>query len=193
LFESSATPDAQFDLYAYDLAAEVLYRITATPENELLSDLSVRGDGLITAVWTSPRPVAPSDRNVFAFRFMRSAVEPEPEPGLTVQALFDQGKAHRVGSVVPIRFQLLDANGANVSSAELIVTAAGLEHQDDTSVTAVVDDAGNSSADSTFRYDEALQGYIYNLSTRGLAAGTWALQFGVGGDTHPYTIAFDLR
>jgi hypothetical protein len=191
LFESSATPGAQFDLFAYDLATELLYQVTDTRVSEWLSDISVGADGVIHVVWGQLKLAYPYDTDVYAFHFERQY--PQPQPALTVQALFDQGKAHRVGNVVPIRFQLLDANGANVSSAGLSVTAAGLEHQDDTSVTAVVDDVGNSSADSTFRYDEALQGYIYNLSTRGLAAGTWALHFGVGGDTHPYTIAFDLR
>jgi hypothetical protein len=34
---------------------------------------------------------------------------------------------------------------------------------------------------------------VHNLSTRGMAPGTWVLQFSVGGDTHAYTIKFDLR
>jgi hypothetical protein len=191
LFESSAAPGAQFDLFAYDLTTGLLYQVTDTAVSEWLSDISVGADGLIHVVWVQFKPTYPFDTDVYAFRFERQY--PQPQPALTVQALFDQGKAHRAGSVVPIRFRLLDANGANVSSAGLIVTAAGLVQQDDTSVTAVVDDAGNSTADSTFRYDDALQGYIYNLSTRGMAAGTWALQFSVNGDTHAYTIQFDLR
>jgi hypothetical protein len=193
LFESSAALGAQFDLFAYDLATELLYQVTDTTVSETLSDISVGADGQIHVAWAQAKQVYPYDMDVYAFRFERQYPQPEPEPALAVQPLFDQGKAHRAGSVVPIRFQLLDASGANVSSAERVVTATGLVQQDNTSVLALVEDAGNSSPDSTFRYDEALGGYLYNLSTRGMAAGTWALQFSVSGNTHTYAIEFDLR
>lgn len=191
LFESSAALGVQFDLFAYDLTTGLLYQITNTAVSEALSDISVGGDGQIHVVWAQPKMVYPYDMDVYAFRFERQY--PQPQPALTVQPLFDTGKAHRAGSVVPVRFQLLDAGGANVSSPTLVVTATGLVQQDDIAALAVIEDAGNSSPDSTFRYDEALQGYIYNLSTKGMSPGTWVLQFSVGGDTRAYAIEFDLR
>jgi hypothetical protein len=197
LFESSAALGAPFGLFAYDLATELLYQVNNTAVNAMLSDISVSADGQIYVVWAQPKTVYPYDLDVYAFRFERQYPQPEPEPdpqpALTAQALFDQDKAHRAGSVVPIRLRLLDASGANVSSPARLVTATGLVQQDDTPVLALVESAGNSSPDSAFRYDAALGGYIYNLSTKGMAAGTWALQFAVGGDTHAYAVEFDLR
>ena len=54
-------------------------------------------------------------------------------------------------------------------------------------------DAGNANPDANFRYDATLGGYIFNLSTRNLAPGTWELRFTIGGDSVPYAIRFSLR
>jgi hypothetical protein len=98
-----------------------------------------------------------------------------------------------VGSVFPIRLQLLDAQSNNISSPSLVLTVTGLVQKDGSAVSAVVDDAGNANPDSAFRYDETLGGYAYNLSTKGMATGTWELQFTVSGDSTTYRIGFDLR
>jgi hypothetical protein len=47
--------------------------------------------------------------------------------------------------------------------------------------------------DSAFRYDEELEGYIFNLSTRALSGGTWELRFTVAGDETVYALPFDVR
>jgi hypothetical protein len=36
-------------------------------------------------------------------------------------------------------------------------------------------DAGGANPGNLFRYDAALGGYVFNLSTKGLTAGTYAL------------------
>jgi hypothetical protein len=114
--------------------------------------------------------------------------------GYAICALYDQTKAHKSGSTVPIKLQLCDANGVDVSSAGVIVNATGLAKKDATA-TASVDDAGAAnSPDNNFRYDATLGatgGYIYNLSTKGLTTGTWALSFTAGGAT--YTVTFDVQ
>jgi hypothetical protein len=56
-----------------------------------------------------------------------------------------------------------------------------------------VESPGNANPDNNFRYDATLPGYIYNLSTKNLAVGTWELQFNVSGSSAPYAIQFDLR
>ncbi len=110
----------------------------------------------------------------------------------TVCALYDQTAAHHAGSVVPIKLRLCDASGANQSSAAIVVTAVGLTKMDSTA-SGAVDDAGNANPDGGFRYDAALGGYIYNLSTKGLTTGTWRLSFTVAGDPVPHGVLFDVR
>ena len=114
----------------------------------------------------------------------------------TVCALYDQTKAHKLGSTVPVKLQLCDADGANLSSATIAVQATGLTKQDNTA-SGVEDAGGANSPDDNFRYDAALGGtggYIYNLSTTGLSSGTWALSFTVDGVANSaYTVRFDVK
>ena len=111
----------------------------------------------------------------------------------TVRPLFRQEHAYRQGAVVPIRLQLLDPTGVNVSSPSLLLTATGLVRKDSTAAPLVVEDAGNTNPDDTFRYDAALQGYAFNLSAKGLASGTWELRFSAGANSPEYAITFDVR
>ena len=113
--------------------------------------------------------------------------------GYQVCALYDQSKSHKSGSTVPIKLQLCDATGANVSAAEIVVSATGLTKQDNTA--SGVEDAGSAnSPDDNFRYDAALGGYIYNLSTKGLTTGTWTLDFTVDGvSLGSYVVKFDVK
>jgi hypothetical protein len=114
-----------------------------------------------------------------------------------VNALFAQsgsGKAYKLGSTIPIKLQLIGANGSNASSSALGVQALGLIQIAGGSAAAAVLDPGSSNPDSDFRYDATLQGYILNLSTRNLGAGAWQLTFSVNGQTDPsYTVTFVLR
>ena len=110
--------------------------------------------------------------------------------------LYDQDKAHRLGSTVPIKLQLCDAAGTNLSAAGIAVQATGLTKQDNT-VSPVEDSGSANSPDDNFRYDAMLGGdggYIYNLSTKDLSTGTWVLSFTVNGVAHStYTVRFDVK
>jgi hypothetical protein len=61
------------------------------------------------------------------------------------------------------------------------------------SVSGVPEDSGNANPDYAFRYDAALGGYIYNLSTNGLLTGTYALSFTATGDPTTHSVQFQLR
>jgi hypothetical protein len=110
--------------------------------------------------------------------------------------LYDQDKAHRLGSTVPIKLQLCDAVGTNLSAANIVVQATGLTKHDNT-VSPVEDSGSANSPDDNFRYDASLGGdggYIYNLSTKGLSTGTWVLSFTVDGDDDgTYMVRFDVK
>jgi hypothetical protein len=112
-----------------------------------------------------------------------------------VCALYDQSKSYKAGSTVPLKLQLCDTNSANFSSSSLVVHAIGLTKIDNT---ASNDLASGTPAnpDNNFRYDPALGGsggYIYNLSTKGLSTGTWAMDFTVTGYSQTHRILFDLK
>jgi hypothetical protein len=107
--------------------------------------------------------------------------------------LYDQTKSHKLGSTVPIKIQVCDGSGVNISSPGLPVTATGLAKLDPTA-SATVDDSGSAnSPDNNFRYDVTLAGYIFNLSTKGLTTGTWVLSFTVGADPTVKTVQFDIK
>lgn len=113
-----------------------------------------------------------------------------------VCALYDQARPNKSGSVVPLRFQLCDASGANLSDASIVVHATDLRHIDHL-VSADVQDAGHANPGDDFRFDPSLGGdggYIFNKSTRGLSTGIWELAFTVDGVEHDtYTLRFAVR
>lgn len=72
-----------------------------------------------------------------------------------VCVLYDQSKAAKSGSTVPIKVQLCDGAGNNYSSAATLVTATGL-HLISSAASLVVADSGNANPDGNFRYDALL-------------------------------------
>lgn len=108
--------------------------------------------------------------------------------------LYDQTRSVHSGATFPIKLQLCDANGNDLSSSAILVHA--------TSVTAVSgysgtpDAPGNANPDNDFRFDATLGstgGYIFNLSTGGLASGTYSLQFTAGSDPVTHSVNFGVN
>jgi Big-like domain-containing protein len=109
--------------------------------------------------------------------------------------LYNQTDVHQAGSTVPIKLQLCDAAGKDMSSFSVLVTAIGLT-QLSTSTSGTPVASGNSNPDNNFRFDATLGstgGYIYNLSTKGLSTGTWALAFTVAGDPTSHSVVIQIR
>ena len=95
--------------------------------------------------------------------------------------LYDPSRGHKSGSTIPIKLQLCDTAGVNRSAPSVTLAAVSLQ-QVSSAASAAVEDSGAANADGNFRYDATLQGYIFNLSTQGLAIGIWELQFRASGD-----------
>src|SRR5260370_27493262 len=101
--------------------------------------------------------------------------------------LYDQTKAVHSGAALPIKLALCDSSNANQSSSTITVTAVALTLVA-TGSPVPMDFAGNSNPDNNFRFDSTLGtsgGYIFNLSTAGLATGTYALRFTFRRDPTP--------
>jgi hypothetical protein len=116
--------------------------------------------------------------------------------GAHIAPLFDTAHAHRLGSTVPIKLQVLSGANVNLSSATLPVKARKLIRlQDSTSPS--VTDSGNSTPDLDFRFDSTIGqtgGYIFNLSTRDLSSGRYSLSMNVGSDkAFVYSVVFEVR
>jgi len=110
--------------------------------------------------------------------------------GYNTCALYDQTKAHKAGSTVPIKLQVCSPGGANLSSPSLSVVALGVNLVAD-SAPGVLEDAGNANPDNQFRFTG--DAYVFNLSTKGLAQGTYALVFTISGDPTKHLVQFQVR
>jgi hypothetical protein len=108
-----------------------------------------------------------------------------------VAARFDQAKPTRAGATIPIRVQLLDAAGTNLSSATTAVVLA--------TPVALTGPTGDPVARQpvgafTFvRGPRAQPMYQFDLKTRGLGRGTHTLYFTVAGDPTLHTVTFTIR
>lgn len=109
-------------------------------------------------------------------------------------ALYDQTKSVKRGATIPIKIRLVDANGANVSSPSIVVSAIKLVLVGGGASDAIISDQNNANGDGNFRYDASLGGYIFNLSTKnmGLIDGTWRLDFAPAGDPVAHSVYFGV-
>ncbi len=106
------------------------------------------------------------------------------------QTLTNLNEPFHAGRVIPIKLQLLDANGNNISSPDIDLTAIRLVRSDGTEV--ALEDAGNSNPGDLFRYDAALGGYIFNLSTKDLAADSYTFYWAAEDDPTEHWLSFSL-
>jgi hypothetical protein len=106
--------------------------------------------------------------------------------------LYDPTMAAKSGSTVPIKIQLCDASGANVSASGIAVHATTVTLAG-TAIGSTAVAAGNANPGNFFRYDEQLKGYIFNLKTTGLATGGWQLNFEIGVDPVAHSARIDIR
>jgi MBG domain-containing protein/Kelch motif protein len=108
--------------------------------------------------------------------------------------LYDQTKSVQHNATVPIKLQLCDSAGHNLSSSAITVTATSVGMI--SGGTGTLEDSGNANPDDNFRYDPTLPGYIFNLSTKPLGSGTWRLSFHSSNDpagVSPYTAGFGVK
>ena len=109
--------------------------------------------------------------------------------------LYDPTHAVKSGAVIPIRFELCNSSGADISSSSIVVTATSVV-QVSTQTTDTVEDAGNSNPDNNFRFSSTIGssgGYIFNLGTAGLTTGTYNLNFTVGNSPQTYSVPFQAK
>ena len=86
----------------------------------------------------------------------------------------DSRTTFHLGSVIPVKFDLYNANGAAISTAVAHLSVQQLFNGDP--VGSPIDATPTSGADSgnLFRYNGGH--YMYNLSTKPFSAGIWRIQ-----------------
>ena len=112
--------------------------------------------------------------------------------GVCVQ--FDQSKSHKKGSTIPVKLNLCDVAGANVSSPGDVVSATMLVRVSAGTSPFLAEDSGDANPDNNFRLTGG--SYLFNLSTKspGFNEGQWMLSFTVNGVGHPsYAVTFFIK
>jgi predicted extracellular nuclease len=103
---------------------------------------------------------------------------------------YDPTKAVKSGATYPIKIQLCDVNGNNVSSAGIVVQAVSVNQVSSTSYGDVIT-SGEANADNNFRFDNGT--YILNLKTTGLGTGVYNLNFTAGMDPVLHSVQFQVK
>ena len=160
------------------------------------------GSGIANCTGTSPTGGLLDTSSVGAKIFSVSAVDNVGNSavpsnvnytvGFGIDVLFDQNKAHKAGSTVPVKIRLIDANGLNLSAAGIVVHAVSVV-QIGSQASTIAEDSGNSNPDFDFRYDQTLGGYIFNLQTKGYSTGTYQLNFIAANGAVIYSVRFQVR
>ncbi len=91
----------------------------------------------------------------------------------------------KLGAVKPIKFQLQDARGDNISSATALLWVAQVNEDGTTGPEAAAVSSG-TGGNNEFRYDTKEKQYIYNLNTKVLGLGTWQLRIRLDDGTTQY-------
>lgn len=109
--------------------------------------------------------------------------------GYDIAVLFDQTKAHNSGSNIAIKLKIVDANGINLSAANIQLTAVRVDPGN-----LPAQSPGNSNPTNVFSFDSSSQSYQYNLkSEQTWAAGTYRLVFRIAGDPVEHFVSFNIR
>ena len=103
---------------------------------------------------------------------------------------YDPSRPKNGGSTLPIKLQLCNASGGNVSSPAVVVRVLRVFLLS-SSAQSDLAQSGPAHAPLEFRFSEGQ--YILNQSLKGFAAGTYGLQLKAGNDPTIHTLQFEVR
>ena len=102
----------------------------------------------------------------------------------------DSTGVFKLGSVVPVKFRLTDTGGVSIATAVARLALQMFAGGQPVGTAIDATPPGTADAGDRFRYDG--NQYIYNLSTKGLAVGTWQLQVRLDDGT-VHSVAIGLK
>ena len=107
-------------------------------------------------------------------------------------AKYDETQENLIGSTIPIKVQLCDESGRNISTSSIQLTAVSI---DNGQYQVPANYVGNTNYGNVFRFGQ--KSYIYNLDTGAVAdvsAGNHTLHIAVDGNEYSgYVVGFVLR
>lgn len=107
--------------------------------------------------------------------------------GYRTNLQYDNGIAYPAGEKIPLRLELWDVNGMNVSNKSIVVTAVGIADG-----SGVVRNLGE-----VFKYTPPGGPnpgmYLYKIDTAGLASGSYTLLFTAGDDPTVHEVPFSVE
>ena len=165
-------------------------RVTFSDGGKLIVTAALNGSGTATITTPPPPLAAGAIRSPSATAAIGTS--PASTGSLTqqvayaVKLLYDTTKAYHSGATVPIKLQLLNAAGANVSAAGITVTVTGLSPSP----------APGTAPSGTFTFlttGSAAPGYEKDVKTADYPAGTYTLSFTAGSDPTTHTAPFVIR
>jgi CSLREA domain-containing protein len=113
-------------------------------------------------------------------------------PAYNVCLLYNPSKPAKVGSTFPVKLQLCNAAGQNVSSADIVLVGDSVTDSSGHRFPLQPNFSGNSNDGFLFRF--TIDSYIYNLDTTGYPAGTNTMWFYVESDPSTlYAAPFRLQ
>ena len=102
----------------------------------------------------------------------------------------DGSSIFKAGSTVPVKFTLTGAS-AGITDATATLSYAKVSNQIEGDILEAVTNVGGSTG-SQFRYDPTAGQYIFNWSTKGLAAGTYSIKIDLG-DSAVHALRISLK
>lgn len=96
------------------------------------------------------------------------------------------------GSTIPVKLQVCDGNGVNISSSSIVVHATDIQLVSGTE-NGTLQDSGNANPGMNFRLVGPPAMYMFNLQTTGFKAGTYNLLFTIGSDPTVQSVSFQIR
>ena len=90
----------------------------------------------------------------------------------------EENRVFKVGSTIPVKFQLQDADGNYITDADAWakISLQKLDNSDVPEGSLFEDSSGAANSGNLFRYDPTSNQYIFNLSTKGTTAGKWRIE-----------------
>jgi len=126
--------------------------------------------------------------------FNRSAGVMTQNVQYSICVQYDQSRSVQSGATFPIKLELCDLAGNNLSASSIVVHATAVVAASGSA--GPPQDSGNANPNGDFRFSGGSRqnaGYIFNLRTNGLQTGTYALQFMISGDPVPHSVPFGVQ
>ncbi|MEM2915054.1 MAG: PxKF domain-containing protein, partial [Candidatus Bathyarchaeia archaeon] len=164
------------DWSATDSISGIASTIGTTPNGEAI-DTSTVGERVFTVAAEDNAGNHAARTSTYYVHYAYSGVLQPINP--------DGSSIFKLGSTVPVKFQLLDVNGNYVTTATATIYLAKISG----GVVGTEMEATSASAATTgnlFRYDSNDNQYIFNLKTKNLSAGTWQIRISLDDGTSKY-------